>query len=805
VRASKVCWVSGSPLEGQSNARSCRSRIGLLGALVVALGACSGASPGPAPQAAAITASRVYSQDDPHRPRLTLVEREGDPQRGVALGVYVGASASAAYALSVLVEGRLRDAGLAAASVQASATGFIVSALAASPDDVGHFVQRSNAALVAPVTAAEVERVLARWRAAPPRQAATPSEAAVARCSGELVLPPDAEGPASVPSRLVPWLASVRAGDAAFAIVGSQDFLDAGSDALEDVAEWSRLGSTVGLSFESELAGAQPSAGGEENLSVALWGAPPATAVAAAERLGEVDALLPVRVGAGFPPWHVARITSNLSRGGACLRVDLRAEGAPPSAAAVSVSVASTLDELDYTLARVKPGPWVVAKQVLVTEAPDAAAAIAAWQAVTAAAPAPQDAGVKRLVHYAGPLADGASAERPARGLVVPPGTPLPSVELRHALEPGQGQFWMLLATPCGTGAEDGASAGSLALALHSAALGHDAQQGVSLEPWLSVDGMGLLAHSGPVTPYESPAAQAERIAEVLVRAVLRAGPPAEDIAQSRETLLASLPSGPAPGVALALRQTTANHPSYLDARGTWASLTAVSARSVQLERERFVRSKLRLASLGTQDEAQLAAAERRLLSLLGSVAAGAVECPPRGLVSSVPGKYEIDATGVRDADAVVAVPLPASPGGPSEEARWTEWLMNRPGGWLQQALQRPGLVSTARARAVGGGAAAALIIEVHAVDDKHDEAVAQVRGLLGRLRAGAATAGDVQLAREHVSQSDAARRLNPRGRVIDLWFGATRPEASLETLHRLHRVAFEAGREVVVVTRATE
>jgi hypothetical protein len=402
-------------------------------------------------------------------------------------------------------------------------------------------------------------------------------------------------------------------------------------------------------------------------------------------------------------------------------------------------------------------------------------------------------------------MADGAGAEKPSRGLVVPPGAPLPSVELRHAVEPGQGQFWMLLATPCGTGAEDGTSAGSLALALHAAALGHDAQQGVSLEPWLSVDGMGLLAHSGPVTPYESPAAQAERIAEVLVRAVLSAGPPAEDIAQSRETLLAGLPSGPAPGVALALRQTTANHPSYLDARGTWASLTAISARGAQLERERFVRSKLRLASLGTQDEAQLAAAERRLLALLGSVAAGAVECPPRGLVASVPGKYEIDAAGVRDADAVVAIPLPASPGGPSEEARWTEWLMNRPGGWLQQALQRPGLVSTARARAVGGGAAAALIIEVHAVDDKHDEAVAQVRGLLGRLRAGAATAGDVQLAREHVAQGDAARRLNPRGRLIDLWSGVARPEASLETLHRLHRVAFEAGREVVVVTKATE
>ncbi|HWO11757.1 MAG TPA: hypothetical protein VNN80_19825, partial [Polyangiaceae bacterium] len=344
-----------------------------------------------------------------------------------------------------------------------------------------------------------------------------------------------------------------------------------------------------------------------------------------------------------------------------------------------------------------------------------------------------------------------------------------------------------------------------LALSLHAAASGHTATQGVALEPWLTVDGMGMLAHAGPATPYESPVGQAERVAEGLMRALLDAGPAPEFIASSRELLLEDMPSGPAPGLALALRQATSNHPSYLEARGTWASLTAVSARSVQLERERFVRGKLRLASLGNQDEAQVQAAERRLLSLLGSVHPGAVECPPRGAVAPVPGKYLIDASSVREPSAIVGVPLPPSPGGPSEEARWTEWLMNRPGGWLDQALERPGLVSSARARAMGGGAAAALMIEIHAVDDKHEEAVAQVRGLLERLRAGAASAADVRSAREHLAQNEASRRLNPRGRLVDLWHGAERPEASLDSLRALHRGAFEAGREIVVMTRAAD
>lgn len=746
----------------------------------------------------------MSSRDDPYRPRLALVEREGDPQRGVALAVYVPASASAALAVSMLVEARVRDGGLESVAMHASASGFIMHALAPSPGDVRRFVQVANAALIQPVAAADVERVMLHWRAAPPRQTAAASEAAVARCSGELILGPDAETAASIPTRLAAWLASIRAGDAAFALVGPRDALDAGAQALAEVRPWTRLGASGGLVFGGEVAGAHALATGPQNLSVALWGVPAASAVASAERLGAADSLLSVRLGAGFPPWRVWRVASNLSRGGACLRVDLQASGAPPSLDAVARSAGETVDELEYALARATPAPWGLAKQVLVMEGPDQAAAVAAWQAVTADAistePAP-----RRMVHYAGPLAEGTSPELTARGLAVAPGGAPPSLELRRALEPGQGQFWMLLATPCGTNAEDGASAGALALALRAAALENDGELDVSIEPWLSVDGMGLVAHAGPAAPHESAARQAERVAEALARAVLRAGPSPQHIAAARETLLESLPSGQAPGLALAMRQMTSNHPSYLDARGTWASLTAISARSAQLERARFVRSKLRLASLGNHDDAQLEGAERRLFSLLRSVDPGPVECPPRGAVTSVPGKYVIDAPDVRDAAAVVAIPLPPSAGGPSEEALWTEWLMNRPGGWLSQALQRPGLVSSARARALGGASAAALLIEIHAVDDKHEEAVAQVRGLLARLRDGAANAADVRSASAYLAQREAGRRLNPRGRLVALWRGESPPRATLESLHALHRAAFEAGRALVVMTRPAE
>jgi hypothetical protein len=130
---------------------------------------------------------------------------------------------------------------------------------------------------------------------------------------------------------------------------------------------------------------------------------------------------------------------------------------------------------------------------------------------------------------------------------------------------------------------------------------------------------------------------------------------------------------------------------------------------------------------------------------------------------------------------------------------------MNRAGGWLHQALLRPGLVSTARARALGGAGSAALVIEIHAVDGKREEAVAQVRGLLERLRAGAATPADARQAGEFLARREVQRQLNPRGRLVDSWHGKSRRTATLESLRALHRVAFEAGREVVVLADPAE
>ena len=119
-----------------------------------------------------------------------------------------------------------------------------------------------------------------------------------------------------------------------------------------------------------------------------------------------------------------------------------------------------------------------------------------------------------------------------------------------------------------------------------------------------------------------------------------------------------------------------------------------------------------------------------------------------------------------------VAVPLPTLESGLSREAEWTAFLLNRPGGWLDQALRAPNGSFAARARVLGGSRATALVIEVHAGSDALRGAVAQVRGLFDRLARGAATAADFEVARKHFEREGSVALLDPRRRMVDLWRG---------------------------------
>jgi hypothetical protein len=136
-------------------------------------------------------------------------------------------------------------------------------------------------------------------------------------------------------------------------------------------------------------------------------------------------------------------------------------------------------------------------------------------------------------------------------------------------------------------------------------------------------------------------------------------------------------------------------------------------------------------------------------------------------------------------------------------EADWTVYLLNRPGGWLQQAVDASGLTTTAHASLLGGSTAAAILIEVVVPGVDPAPAVAQVRSLLSRLAAGAVTAADVTAAAAAFRAAHLHDRLDPRRRIVDTWTSLpSPPEPSLKSMKHFHATAFADTRHVVVVTR---
>jgi hypothetical protein len=762
--------------------------------------ACSSSGNASGAQAGALGAAQVQSRQNVDRPRLTLVERDGDPQKGVALAVHVGARPNVAFALSQLIEGRLLGASLDGIAAHATPFGFIVHAYAKRPEDAARFVSVANQSLLAPFGAADLERLVSSWRASPPPIAASPSEAAIAQCSGEMMLAPDAS--AGVPSaeEIEQRRLAIGAGDVAFAAVGPAKFLTAASVAVGALPPWVNAGAERLALPDSDLIGVTLTDSPRPVLSLAVWGSRAAATVASAEILSRPGSLLALRLGAAAPEWSIARVTSSLNRAGGCLRVDAQTSEAAPSSGALAASVDAAIDEVEHTLRGVKASRWDLDRQVLSMESPRQAAAAAAWQALNLGFEAP-DAELRHLAQYTGSLTDPDEREKLPQ-LVASASEAEPPIERVRSVEGGQGEFWMLLATPCGTRGEDSVTAGTMALTMHSLARAYDGHGGVRLEPWISVGAMGLLAHAGAAGASETPVQQAERVAEALGRALLAAGPPPDAIVRSRDELLESLGDDPIPGYWLALNQSSASHPSWLEPRGTWESLSNASANSIQLQRAAFLRGRLRLASIGNYAAEQSEAGEARLASLLRVASPGSAECAPVVRTRSLAGTYRLETRERAGTSAVIAMSVPSSPSGVPDELLWTEFLLNRTGGWLEQALINPGLVSSARARALGGPDAAALVIEVLAVDEKIDQAVAQVRGLLARLRAGASTEADAARAQEYFERFRAQRQLDPRQRIVELWRGKERtPAGTFDGLRRLHQSLLDPEREVIVIT----
>ncbi|HEV8247343.1 MAG TPA: hypothetical protein VGP93_16305, partial [Polyangiaceae bacterium] len=627
-------------------------------------------------------------------------------------------------------------------------------------------------------------------------------DAAVAACSGELGIAqgsslPDLETDAGR-TLVNGWLERALGSDnSSFAAVGPAPWLDTTGLGLEASEAWPRGTKPEDSWPERDALHVDFVSDGPRRLSLAMRVADSAAALLAADQLGRPASALALRLAALPAAFRVERAAATVRARGACLRVDLSGARAEPGPNATQVAKAVLVTDEEMALTLSQASGSTLQGAVARASDPRDAAASAAWRALaTQSAPA----NPRRTVGYVAHAAErGDLMLAPAiEGLQK--GWSRSTLDLLTRDERGQGELWILLASPCGTVTETTMDSGRHALLVRSLARDASGSNEVELEPWITPDSIGLLAHAAPRDSGESSAALARRVGAALGRTLLAVNPQGATVAAARSALLDDVGAQPMPGYWLAIEALSPGHPAWLEPRGTFAALSDNSRASIEAERRALLSGPLRMAVLTNAGPAQSTQARDALERWLRAERVDLSTCAEVARTAPRSGEFTLNTTpGSEHEGAYLAMPLPALSGTNRLEAEATVWLLNRPGGWLEQALR--GLSAQAQARAMGGTRAAGLVVRVVAPEDSEAAAIAELRSLFERLSRGAVSADEVVAAAKELGRAELESSLDPRRRVVDLWRAAGPPRPlDLASLRAFHARLGSASQALVLV-----
>jgi hypothetical protein len=564
-----------------------------------------------------------------------------------------------------------------------------------------------------------------------------------------------------------------------------------------------------------------------------------ADAIAVAPELGDPQGALALRLSALDSPAQIERVVATALPDGGCvaLTFDLppdalfdrstpgRIETRPGDAATrLGSAIALVEEEVEIELAQMRVSNEAARIQVVAAGDPRDAAERAAYWALAGDTRGVNDAVLGTRAAIALPTRRDAVRGAPNGTRAAPPVTPAaapptapgaaapadassiafaesvtqaleiarasfhePVADARVRVERGQGELWMLLASPCGTAAEGDNDAGVSAIAVHALreAVRAQGDHDVRVEPWVTASGVGLLAHATP-RPAESPLGHARRVADVLGRAFSSEPLSPRALARARTELLAAVEAARGTDAFVALAEALApGRPATVLPLGTPQALARVPDAAVVARLAAFRTGPLRLSVLANVDAAQGSAAARAVDRWLARTPGQVRRC---AAVSSVavpkPGTYAAPrASSV--SEAMLAFPLPAGSAAAGRSralASLVAHALDGPDGLLARALGDTGLALTSEARVLGEDAARALVVRIEAPSEALDAAVAQVRALLERLRKGAFAETDRTRALRAHERAELARALDPRGRLVALFRGELSPDATAAT-----------------------
>ncbi len=741
-----------------------------------------------------------------------MIDREGDARGGLAIavvteGIAPDRGALVGVSLASLVQRRLALSGIEATAI-GGWDGWRVRALVASPAQATATFAAMRAALLTPVSEGDpaLGAVLQRAAALASRPRATGAMLDVVRCTGEANAS-GADAPPS-PAEIEGWrAASTGFGRVAVAVAGAEGVADAVEQALTRGGPWPR-GSPLEVptraasdarSLVYDASGdVEP---GSARIVLTARTRTPERAAAAAAILGDAHGPLASRLAALEAPARLRSVTATAHVDGGCLAetLDLDARSLSVDAAARIATAASLArQETVVELADVAPEPDLGRSLATRAADPRDAAERAAWWALAGQASRLDD-GAAEIELLVG-LATAKDAAQPAafarsdevrteidRATLA---WHAPVVEARTRVERGQGEVWVLLASPCGTSTEAAGDAGlDAAVALSASLQSVEMASDVQAEPYVSSEGVGVLVH-GANRPGEAPAAQARRLADVAARAFAGEAPSQAQFTRARTLLLLHASEDEVRAMGALASALAPGHPSWVLPAGTAMGLASASDDSLKMRAGALRAGPLRVAVLANVDGAQANAAVRAVDRWIARRPGESRACPAVA-ASPTPraGTYSVDRPGGALSEAILAIGLPPHNRDALASATWLAAVLDGPAGLLARS---PGSTADAArtgdvkwsAEVVGAPLAPGLAIRLQASDGAIDAGVARARAILEKLRVEGPTADDWSRASSAVSDDRLAASLQPRQRVVDLWLSQPEPLApSLDTL----------------------
>jgi hypothetical protein len=807
-------------------------------AATLAAGGCGPANPATQPaseaRAQALLPDVRRAKD---RPPVVLVVREGDPSSAIAIAVSTAGlegsddDPETAVALAGVVEARLAAKGLAPIVVP-SWSGFRAAVLVGAADAAPAATDAVRDALSASIDDRDViaaKKKLAALAARPLRDA---SLARWARCVGSPHALPQRAGKSgddlSAP-RLERWRAAAHGlGRVAVAVAAPRATAESVATAIARGPAWkagapapaavsgARAPSTA--AFDVDVYEAAGELSGATVIHATLDVGTGSDAVSTAEALGDPHGPLASRLAALDLPFQLREVVGTAEPRGGCVGIVLEAAGATSPAPAdlatrVADAVALVHVEAQVHLGEGGSGPD---GRTLARRAGDAreAAERAAWWALAdswlGAGAAATAGGMRGSVALGVPLRRGSSPRGNGEGALEPSREMLasavsrataswqkPVAEGRVRVEPGQGETWVLLASPCGADGESDADTGLTALFTMAASEMAKSSPEARVEPWVVPDGAGLLAH-GPALSGETASAQARRLADVVARSFASEPITIGAVTRARAGLLHHDVRTEGPALGMVGAAVAPGHASWFDAFGREETIARSADASVLARGQSLRAGPLRVAVLANVDAAQgeaaLRAADRWIDRRVGDARACRASTPA---AAARPGTYAIERAGTAP-EAYLAFPFAANDEKARAAGAMVAAALDGDGGLLEKALSANAganasadagadananavepLARSWSARVVGWPRAPALVVRMVSSQAALDAAVMQARALVDRLRKSGLTPADHERATAAAARDAVAVALDPRARIVATWRGEPIPSAA--------------------------